>query len=516
MTLNDILTQVTRVTYLLIAAVTLFSFVIQRNRTRLDIALMFMSFAITVAIQEYSVIVGPPPRWVTQISQVALMSQPYLLLRLVAHFRPVARPVQWGALGGLLVSMAVIFLAASPMPAWAGLLLVAYFAWVGGYSALAFLRGALTTGGVTRWRYGLAALGSGLVAAVILLAGVNIAAPQLASLTTAANQLMGVVSGLAYYFAFAPPRWLRQVWQLGELHRFMQASTGKPARLRAALSLPFLCETAQRALGGRAALAAVSASGELPLTIQAATLPRLMDDQVAVSGGAIGRAWVDHRPVVANRPAEFSTEGARLAAIVGAEALCAVPISTLERRWGLLVVLLQRRPLFPEDDLELMRLLSEQAALALDQQALLDEQQALVQNLRERSSQLEAANQELEAFSYSVSHDLRAPLRHIEGFTDLLLRGDTTDGQRVHLERISAAAVRMGRLIDDLLTFSRMGRTELNRQPVRLDRLVDEARQELQAEADGRAVEWRLHPLPEVQGDPDLLQLVVVNLSPMR
>jgi light-regulated signal transduction histidine kinase (bacteriophytochrome) len=186
----------------------------------------------------------------------------------------------------------------------------------------------------------------------------------------------------------------------------------------------------------------------------------------------------------------------------------------------MLVALLRRSPLFPDDDMYLLQLFAEQAASALEQAALLSEQQVLVDDLRARTAQLEATNAELEAtnaeleaFSYSVSHDLRAPLRHIEGFTDLLRRdGVTLEQQRSHLQRISEAAVRMGRLIDDLLTFSRMGRAELRQVPLRLDKLLEDVRNDLLAETQHREIEWRLHPLPEVQGDPDLLRLAVYNL----
>jgi light-regulated signal transduction histidine kinase (bacteriophytochrome) len=149
----------------------------------------------------------------------------------------------------------------------------------------------------------------------------------------------------------------------------------------------------------------------------------------------------------------------------------------------------------------------------LEQYALLAEQQVLVDELRARTGQLEASNAELEAFSYSVSHDLRAPLRHIEGFTDLLRRdGVAPEQQRSHLQRISEAAVRMGRLIDDLLTFSRMGRAELRRVPLPLEPLAQEVRAELQPETQGREVIWRVKELPEVQADPELLRLVLYNL----
>jgi PAS domain S-box-containing protein len=132
-----------------------------------------------------------------------------------------------------------------------------------------------------------------------------------------------------------------------------------------------------------------------------------------------------------------------------------------------------------------------------------------------RTAQLEAANQELEAFSYSVSHDLRAPLRHINGFVEILqsTAREKLDAEDCSfLDTISDSARQMGKLIDDLLTFSRTGRTELRFVPVKLDRVVDEAKNELRPEESGRDVQWEFGPLPEVEGDPVMLRQVFINL----
>ena len=136
--------------------------------------------------------------------------------------------------------------------------------------------------------------------------------------------------------------------------------------------------------------------------------------------------------------------------------------------------------------------------------------------LRARSAELEAANRELEAFSYSVSHDLRAPLRHIDFFSGALQKQLAhvqldAKAQR-HLASISASARNMGQLIDDLLSFARISRAELRRTRVRLDELIEQSRQELHAELTGRQVAWAVGPLPDVEGDPALLKQVFANL----
>ena len=141
--------------------------------------------------------------------------------------------------------------------------------------------------------------------------------------------------------------------------------------------------------------------------------------------------------------------------------------------------------------------------------------ESLEAQVAERTRELQAVNEDLEAFAYSVSHDLRAPLRHASGFAELLRRhsaGALDDKGRDYIAKIQAAATRMGRLIDDLLSFSRTGRAALRKQPVSLDELVHEAQRDLAAEATGREVVWETPPLPEVHADPALLRLVVLNL----
>jgi PAS domain S-box-containing protein len=181
----------------------------------------------------------------------------------------------------------------------------------------------------------------------------------------------------------------------------------------------------------------------------------------------------------------------------------------------------------------------------------------LEQRVVERTAQLQTANEELEAFSYSVSHDLRAPLRHVLGFVDLLQKNlprEMTSGALCprcgslisqgggpslsekslrHLTTISQAAKRMGNLIDDLLAFSRVGRAEMQKTDVNLDQLVQEALGDFQVDLPcgvssgtfprqvdtstprgekARNIAWKICPLPEVRADRALLRLVLVNL----
>jgi PAS domain S-box-containing protein len=141
--------------------------------------------------------------------------------------------------------------------------------------------------------------------------------------------------------------------------------------------------------------------------------------------------------------------------------------------------------------------------------------QDLEQRVAERTAQLEIANKELEAFAYSVSHDLRAPLRHIDGFLDMLNAriGTTLDAKSLHyMNTISDSAKRMGTLIDDLLAFSRAARCEMTTTNVDLRALIQEIIQDIAPETQGRSIDWRIGQLPVVTGDRAMLRIVLVNL----
>jgi PAS domain S-box-containing protein len=139
----------------------------------------------------------------------------------------------------------------------------------------------------------------------------------------------------------------------------------------------------------------------------------------------------------------------------------------------------------------------------------------LEQRVVERTAQLQAANRELETFSYSVSHDLRAPLHHVMSCVDLLQKDGGASLSEKNLGRlamISQSAKQMGDLIDDLLAFSRIGQSEMHRANVNLDELVRETLGDFKAETKGRKIVWNIHPLPAVWADRALLRMVLVNL----
>ncbi len=135
--------------------------------------------------------------------------------------------------------------------------------------------------------------------------------------------------------------------------------------------------------------------------------------------------------------------------------------------------------------------------------------------LAKRAVELQVANKELEAFAYSVSHDLRAPLRHVVGYAELLQRQSASaldERANRHLKNILEAAKKMGTLIDDLLGFSRIGRAEANKVAVNLEQLVAQVITDLAQDTSGRDIAWTVGALPVCYGDRALLKMVFVNL----
>jgi light-regulated signal transduction histidine kinase (bacteriophytochrome) len=144
-----------------------------------------------------------------------------------------------------------------------------------------------------------------------------------------------------------------------------------------------------------------------------------------------------------------------------------------------------------------------------------DEVRHLNQELAKRAAELETSNKELESFAYSVSHDLRAPLRHMVGYSELLQKHAASlldDKGRRYIQTIIESAKRMGNLIDDLLSFSRIGRAETKKTLVNLDQLVNEVMMELGQDAREREIAWKTAPLPMCYADRSMLKVVFVNL----
>jgi PAS domain S-box-containing protein len=139
----------------------------------------------------------------------------------------------------------------------------------------------------------------------------------------------------------------------------------------------------------------------------------------------------------------------------------------------------------------------------------------LEQRVEQRTQELTAANKELESFTYSVAHDLRAPLRHLDAFSRILqdeFSAELPQEAQHFLENIRASTTRMSDLVDDLLNLARLGRQELKRLRTPLCSLVEQVLADLKRETEGRTIDWRIEPLPAIECDSGLMKQVFTNL----
>lgn len=508
MSATELIAVLVRWSYVLVAAATLWDFLRHRDRSRLDIALMFAALGAGILGGEFQRLLGIQSRWLTTLDGIAILAQPYLLLRLVGHFRPLARRVRTLALAGMLLSWALLIAFPSPMPQTATLAVILYFAGVEAYATLAFVRGSLGAGGVLRRRMRFAAAGSGWLAVTILLAGLSTAFPVTQPVISPVFQLCSLLSALSYYIGFSPPASLRRAWQLAELYAFLRAAAGRAPAERVRGALEYLCPAATRAVGSLASAVFLWDTTNRQFVLRGSDHSALPVGTTAAASGPLERAWREQKAVATVAPSETAPDLARLALNMGAVAVDFLPLASLERTWGVLVSFRLRPSLFPADDLEVLQLLAEQTAEALETGELFDRQQDLVQRL-------EAANKELEAFSYSVSHDLRSPIRAMTGFSQMIAEDQDSvlsgPAQR-WLQRVQANAVRMGLLVDDLLSFSRSGRQALNLKPIEPATLVRQVWDDLRADYEGRNVQLAVADLPPCLADEAMLRQVLTNL----
>ncbi|HUR26327.1 MAG TPA: GAF domain-containing protein [Candidatus Thermoplasmatota archaeon] len=238
--------------------------------------------------------------------------------------------------------------------------------------------------------------------------------------------------------------------------------------------------------------------------------PRGQGAYMLASGGAVVS------PDVAT---ETRYEVSPLVLEAGIVSSMAVPVPGRDQPWGIMAIHSTTRRDFTPDEVTFADAVAHILAGAIERKATEDELEASRAHLEEvvaqRTSQLASSNRELEAFSYSVSHDLRAPLRTISGFTSLLTAKharELSPPAIVLLDGVRKSADRLGRLIDDLLDLSRVQRVDFVRQPVDLSAMASQAIGELAANDPGRKVEWSVEPGLTAEGDARLIGVLLQNL----
>ena len=449
MTALQLISTLNQILFIGLFVVVLRRAVRQPTRAHVDTALLFGSIAgvVTLArIVDWVGISGTPA--VTALTLVLLNVAPFAMLRLVEDFRGTPRWVQVaGAAAFIGVSMLSV-LAFPSMPQLVELATIAFFAAVGGYAAIAFATEARSTRGITQRRMTAVAIGAATFIGAVVTIFIGALLPAAEALGLVA-QLAALVAVVAFFTGFAPPSWIRRAWREPDLRRFLERSVhlaGVPDDRTALIELQ------------QAAAAAFGATGA---SVGLADTERGVIAYASAAGGWVeypsnafiaGRAFTEQRRQVTLDAAQDDPDHAAAYVGAGARTVIAAPITTEDRRIGVLSVYAEREPIFVEDDLWLLELLADQAAVLL-------EARTLTAHASELRSREDAAHLK-EEFLSAAAHDLRTPLTVVLGQAELLERRLARDPaariDAASVARIVREARRLRDLISELLDAQRL------------------------------------------------------------
>jgi signal transduction histidine kinase len=433
-------------------------------RANIDIALLFSVpaaiFVISLALQLGLIVDGP---WRRDVLTGLLLVISYLLLRLVDDFVATTPRLLRRAGASLIAVVGIVLLALPSRPLWLDAVMLGYFWIVLLYVAVAFLRAARRASGVTRRRLRSVAAGALLLASTFVIAALGFPAPDQQALWMLLANCVGLGAGISFFLGFAPPLWVRRAWQEPELRLFLRRAAHLPRQRDVAGIVAELEQGAARALGASGARIALWDATGQPFAY--APEGRRQLSAFEPSHEAV-RAWETQRPIFTARASRGSA-----AIVAAAGAVLAVPISVDNNRLGAFVVSARRTPLFVSDDLALLGLLADQAAVILESRALLDE--ATRVRAREEATRLK------DEFLSAAAHDLKTPLTTILGRAQLMERRarqqPQTPADAVSLAVIIREGQRLRRLVTDLLDSARIEQGRLVGERSELD-LVEVAR----------------------------------------
>ncbi|HVU15217.1 MAG TPA: ATP-binding protein [Phototrophicaceae bacterium] len=512
LTISDLLTRIIQLAFVGLGILSLTDYLRYSGQVRRDIALMFGSLAVAIGLGMVSDLLRISSAFLSLIATCAILAQPYLLLRLVAYFHQSSWIIGAGAIVGMVLSWIIVVIGVPTLPTILTVIVVLYFVVFDAYAMVAFVQGALRTSGVVQRRLRYAAAGSGLLALALLCAGVGAALRPLLPIMTVLVQLEAIAAALTFYLGLASPHWLRQTWQLLELRQFLLHLNGDAPPDSVARLYATLCQGMLKVTGASRAAILLKPQDKRGWTLNEGANSSSITPTIGI--GEIESYW--QRQSTGVLPIQSLNPELRALLRPGsAEFLYLVPLVRDQRGWGVILVFVDHGSLFVEDDLEIITLLAEQSAVALENIELVESLRQYAISLEEQTVHLTAANKELEAFSYSVSHDLRTPLRAIDGFSLALLEDYEAildDTGRDYLRRIRTESQRMGQLIDDLIGLSRFSRAEMLLKPVDLSAIVREIAVELEAKEPNRVVEFVIQNDVQACADERLMRVALENL----
>jgi signal transduction histidine kinase/ActR/RegA family two-component response regulator len=467
----------------------------ERTRTSVDASILFGALAFVIAQSQIAAFLGTQlPAALGLVSAVLLLALPYLQLRLVDDFagvRPLLLRICLGSLVAGLAAIAIGLLKIVEIPAAVPVIValaLLYFVGFCAYAGFVLIREARLAKGVARNRMTAAALGALALSLTIIAAATSAVVGPTAS--SVASMVLSLCAAVAYLVAFAPPTLLKRAWREPALRSFLTRA--------AAISPHDPPQTILRGLEVAIARAAPGQSARIAVLDEQTRALAIGDDGELLASAEIMAAVLDNQTPRFVRTAA----GATLAA----------PITGRGRRIGVLAVIGRRAPLFASDDLDLVQLLAEQAAIVLDGARLYGD-------LASANRELSQATKVKSEFLANMSHELRTPLNAILGFSGLLseqLAGSMNDKQKRFLRNIHEAGEHLLELINDVLDLSRVeaGKLELRPEVLTLDVLLEPVSAAARAAAQAKDVlyEVEIAEVAPIFLDPTRVRQVLFNL----
>ncbi|HEX6475455.1 MAG TPA: HAMP domain-containing sensor histidine kinase [Candidatus Limnocylindria bacterium] len=442
MTAQDFLSTISQLIYLVLFAISTVRLARLRTLAALDTFLFFGAIAVILLLGDAAGLLGLANEpWVGVVSWIGVAALPFLLLRLAHDFQPRPNWVMVAATAAFVAVAGLGVVVPQPWPIPVVLALIIDFVAFGLYASFAFLQAAAKTRAATQRRMQAVALGSGLIAAVIALAGLTLAFAEPPEWIALTSQVLSLAAVTAYFVGFAPPAVLQRGWQEPAIRSALATA---PELVRLADPHDIAAEIAA------AALEATGAEGSaVGLWDEAAGVLQFRQPsgelQALESGEAIsGRAFAQQRPIITSRADRDAPDRAAEYRRSGIRAIVSAPITSGDRRLGVLTVYALRPPVFTDDAVAVVGMLAEQAALVLRSQELLREA-AQVRAMAEMTRLKDD-------FLSVVAHDVRTPLTTILINSELLenaLGSEGRNGQRAAALRMEAE--RLKALVDDYL-----------------------------------------------------------------
>lgn len=467
MSAEDLVRYVTWASLLAISVVVFVNAARRPRRATLDTAFLFGAIAIIIINAIAAEVADTRPEVLELLSPVLLMALPYLVLRLAADFVHVPALVLRLAEAGVAATVVVLIVASRPYATEVVLLVVAYFVVVQSYATWRFVVGARSVAGVVRRRMVAVALGSGFLAFLILVAGASAAFPGAEGIWSALASASTLGVGGAYFLGFATPRFVKRGWQAPELEAFLELVSVVGSE-----PLPDLVRTLESTIARMLGVPTVTIlnwrDGGEPSVARGVRYegpaPRY-DTTVAAE------SFRRQAPVFVEDAVRTDPDNAEVYRYLGARAVLAAPLSTDDRRLGVIVAYGERASPFAEDDLALLDLLARQVAIVLRNHELVAEQARL--RAHEETIRLK------DEFLSAAAHELKTPLTTLVGQTQLMQRRAERDpaqpADAVGLGRLAGQARRMRRLVENLMDASLSDHAELVTERTPVD-LLDLAR----------------------------------------